>query len=259
MPKAKIVKTPISATTFNAYGQYYDLLYRDKDYSGEAAYIRSTLARNQIATGKVLEFGSGTGRHASLLVPYGYTVHGIERSDEMIAQVKVTEGFTCQQGDICTISLGQYFDAVISLFHVLSYQLTNKDVNAVFARAAEHLNVGGIFIFDFWYTPAVYAQQPVVRVKRMSNDSVDVVRIAEPTPLPNENRVDVNYTVYVRDRLSGNTQVLNETHPMRHFSLPEIDYFASENGFIRVETEEFATGRPVSPDTWGICVTLRRI
>jgi SAM-dependent methyltransferase len=244
---------------FNAYSRYYDLLYRDKDYAGEADYIQALLARHNIVKGNLLEFGSGTGKHGNLLAKRGFQVHGIERSADMVSQAAVVDGFTCQQGDICTIQLDRKFDAVLSLFHVVSYQISNSDVQAVFARAAEHLQSGGLFIFDFWYSPAVYAQHPVVRVKRMVDTSVEITRLAEPVIYANENRVDVNYTIYARDLASGDVQTLTETHPMRHFSLPEINLLAQLNGFTRVSAEEFLTGKPAGEDTWGVCVTLKRI
>ena len=244
---------------FNIYSRYYDLLYRDKDYVGEADYIQTLLAREGVTHGSLLEFGSGTGKHGNLLAAYGYQVHGIERSAEMVAQATLSDGFTCQQDDICTVNIGHSFDAVLSLFHVVSYQISNSDVRAVFARAAEHLHSGGLFIFDFWYSPAVYAQKPVARVKRMVDTSVEITRIAEPVIYANENRVDVNYTIYARDLASGDVQTLIETHPMRHFSLPEIDLLAQLNGFARVSAEEFLTGKPAGEDTWGVCVTLKRI
>jgi hypothetical protein len=46
---------------------------------------------------------------------------------------------------------------------------------------------------------------------------------------------------------------------MRHFSLPEIDLLANAHGFERVNTEEFLTGNPAGENTWGVCVTLKRI
>lgn len=247
------------SAVFNAYSRYYDLLYRDKDYVGETDYIQALLARHGITQGNLLEFGSGTGKHGNLLAARGHQVHGIERSAEMVSQAALSDGFTCQQGDVCTIQVGRSFDAVLSLFHVVSYQVSNSDVQAVFARAAEHLKSGGLFIFDFWYSPAVYAQHPVVRVKRMADKSVEITRLAEPVVYPNENRVDVNYTIYALDLASGTVQTLTETHPMRHFSLPEIDLLAQFNGFTRINAEEFLTGRPAGEDTWGVCVTLKRV
>jgi SAM-dependent methyltransferase len=246
-------------SVFNAYSRYYDLLYQDKDYAGEASYIQDLLCRHGIKKGDLLEFGSGTGKHGRLLAAQGYTIHGIERSSEMVAQADAAPGFTCEQGDISTVQLDRTFNAVLSLFHVVSYQVSNGLLQAVFENAAAHLEKGGLFIFDFWYTPAVYAQQPSVRVKRMADSQVEITRIAEPQIYPNENRVDVNYTIYARNKADGSVQTLQERHPMRHFSLPEIDLLAQMAGFKRINAEEFLTNAHPSPKTWGVCVTLQKV
>jgi SAM-dependent methyltransferase len=244
---------------FNAYSRYYDLLYQDKDYVGEVDYIQALLISQGVTQGSLLEFGSGTGIHGGLLAARGYHVHGVERSPEMVARALDVERFTCQQGDICSVRVGRTFDAVLSLFHVISYQITNADLAAVFTRAREHLKPEGVFIFDFWYSPAVYSQRPSVRVKRMADKQLEIIRLAEPVIHPNENRVDVNYTIFARDLVSGTVEMATETHPMRHFSLPEIDLLATENGFERIITEEFLSSKPAGEDTWGVCVTLKRI
>jgi SAM-dependent methyltransferase len=247
-----------TSSVFNAYSRYYDLLYHDKDYVGEVEYIQTLLIRLGIAKGSLLEFGSGTGKHGSLLANRGYHVHGIERSAEMVAQVVSVDGFYCEQGDICTVQLDRTFDVVLSLFHVISYQTTNASLEAVFNRANEHLMPGGLFIFDFWYSPAVYSQRPSVRVKRIRDDHVEIIRLAEPVIFSNENRVDVNYTIFVRDLVGGNVKTINETHSMRHFSLPEIDLLARKSGFERIRSEEFLTSKPADEDTWGVCVVLKK-
>jgi SAM-dependent methyltransferase len=248
----------MSDLVFNAFSNYYDLLYRDKDYVAEAEYIAGLLERFGVSGNCLLEFGSGTGKHGRLLAARGYEVTGIERSAEMVALAKAAPGFCCQQGDICTVRLGRSFDAVLSLFHVVSYQTTNDAVQAVFARAAEHLAAGGLFLFDVWYSPAVYAQKPEVRVKRMGNETIEITRIAEPVLRPNENRVDVNYTIFARDPASGSVQIMAETHPMRHFSLPELNFLAQMSGFEVVEAEEFLTGNRPSEESWGVCLVLKR-
>lgn len=244
---------------FNAYSRYYDLLYKDKDYLAEAEYIHALLNRYGFAKGQLLEFGSGTGRHGRILASFGHDIHGIERSAEMVGIADQTAGFTIQQGDICTIQMGQVYDAVLSLFHVVSYQVTNEAVKAVFMRASEHLKQGGIFLFDVWYSPAVYMQKPSVRVKRICDSNMEITRVAEPVILPNENRVDVNYNIFARDVASGRVDYLNESHPMRHFSLPEIDLFAQSVGLVRVGAEEFLTGNEPSEDTWGVCFVLKKV
>jgi hypothetical protein len=157
------------------------------------------------------------------------------------------------------VQLGRRYDAVLALFHVVSYQVSNAQLQAVFKNAAAHLNQDGLFIFDFWYTPAVYAQQPSVRVKRMADEQVEITRIAEPVIYANENRVDVNYTIYARNKVDGSVQTLQERHPMRHFSLPEIDLLAQMTGFKRIHAEEFLSNAQPSPQTWGVCVTLKKV
>jgi SAM-dependent methyltransferase len=246
------------ADVFNAYSRYYDLLYRDKDYVAETDYIARLLQAHSAGV-DLLEFGSGTGRHGRLLAERGYRVLGIERSAEMIAQSVEVEGFSCQQGDICALALGRQFDAVLALFHVISYQTTNPAVCAVFDRAASHLKRGGVFIFDVWYSPAVQAQRPAVRVKRIADTTTEITRIAEPNLHPNENVVDVNYLVFVEDLKSGAVRKVKETHSMRHFSLPELDLLAERSGFQRVAAEAFLTGQEPSEDTWGVCLVMRKV
>ncbi|MDA9133104.1 class I SAM-dependent methyltransferase [Alphaproteobacteria bacterium] len=247
-----------SNAVFNTYGKYYDLLYQDKDYDGETAYISAILNRHGVTVGDLLELGSGTGKHGCLLAKRGYTVFGIERSAEMVALAPKLSGFRCQQADICSFNLGRTYDAVISLFHVLSYQIKNDQLNAVFANAALHLNAGGLFVFDMWYSPAVCAQRPEVRVKRMTDDTVEITRIAEPKIYPNENRVDVSYTIYARNLATGVVDIMQETHPMRHFSLPEIETLADIHDFEMFGAEEFMSGKNPSEGTWGVCVVFKK-
>lgn len=243
---------------FADYSRYYDLLYGDKDDAAETAYVHALLRQHGVAAGELLEFGSGTGRHGRQLAARGYAVHGIERSAEMVARARQEDGFTCEIGDVRHVRLGRRFSAVLALFHVVSYQIGNADVRAVFARAAEHLEAGGLFVFDVWYTPAVLAQRPSVRVKRVSGPGIEVTRIAEPALYPNENRVDVHYTIFARDTASGRVDVLKEAHPMRHFSLPELDLLAADAGFERVAGEEFMSGAEPGEHTWGVCCVLRK-
>jgi SAM-dependent methyltransferase len=249
----------MSSSVFNAYSRYYDLLYLDKDYNKESLYIQKILHQYKFSTCEILEFGSGTGKHGRLLAEKGYRIHGIEQSLDMVNQALQGSGFTCQVGDICDIKMKKTYDVVLSLFHVLSYQTSNSNLHAVFRNAALHLKKDGLFIFDFWYSPAVYEQKPVVRIKRMADSKVKITRIGEPTIYPNENRVDVDYSIYATDLATGAVTIITEKHPMRHYSLPEIDLLAEAHGFERIKTEEFMTGKAVGSNTWSVCVILKRI
>ena len=244
---------------FDASGKYYDLVYQNKDYFTEVNYIDSLIKRFSNNTNTLLEFGSGTGRHATHLVDKGYQIHGVERSKSMIELSPKKVGFIPQLGDIKKINLKKEFDAVISLFHVFSYQTTNSDVLQLLNNAYRHLKIGGLFIFDIWYSPAVLSIVPSNRVLRIFNDDIEVTRVAEPDILINENIVNVNYQFFVKNKANNKYDTFRESHPMRHFSLPELNYYAANIGFSIVQSEEWITGNPPSKETWGVCLVLRKI
>jgi SAM-dependent methyltransferase len=248
---------------FDAYSKYYDLLYKDKDYLSEAAYIDRLLQANNVTKGELLEFGSGTGKHGALLANMGYSLTGIDFSQRMIDEaVKLRNPkLTFLHGDIAEINLKKQFDAVISLFHVMSYQISNNQFSQVLRNANRHLNNGGLFIFDFWYLPAVLKNRPSVRVREINGDELNVFRVAQPHLDEEKNIVKINYSLFIEDKLASPHSYLKleEIHAMRYFSLPEIDFFAQISGFELINSEEFVTGKNPENVDWAICTVLKKI
>jgi SAM-dependent methyltransferase len=253
---------------FLKYAEYYDLLYREKDYTAEANYVARTLRGFDPHVRKILELGSGTGRHGRLLAEQGFDVTGIERSEEMVAEAKrltrdcrFTSGgsFDCLRGDIRGADLNLTFDAVTALFHVISYQTENEDLLRTFKCAARHVRSGGLFMFDVWHGPAVLSQRPMVRVKRVENDSTRLIRIAEPELNANKSTVTVHYTMLADSKMQASLVRFGEDHRMRYLFPTEIDLLARQTGFAIERSEEFLTGGEPSEDTWGVTHILRKL
>ena len=250
---------------FEKYGLYYDLLYQDKDYQTEAECILSLLKKHQPESKKILEFGAGSGIHGRIIAKAGFQVSGIEKSCEMIdlglssIQGKCENtNFSCTQGDCTSTFLGDDFDTVISLFHVLSYQTSNEKILAMLKNAHRQLKPSGIFIFDYWYAPAVWYLGPTLRVKRVSNQQLAITRIAEPECFREQNIVHVNYQTFVEDLTSSQISEIKETHEMRAFETDEIEEFAYQTGFTLLHSEEWMTGHTPSKETWGVCTVLKK-
>lgn len=246
---------------FSHYARYYDLLYQDKDYQGETEFIHQLIQTYASDSQDILELGCGTGNHAVLLATKGYQVHGVDLSEEMLQKANsrllqlhpnLISRLQFTQGDIRYIRLNQRFNVIISLFHVISYQTTNDDLIAAFATVKEHLQPGGIFIFDIWYGPAVLTEVPKTRVKRLSDDKIIVTRIAEPVMYPNENLVDVNYQVFIRDKSSNTVEELEETHRMRYIFKPEIELILQKFQMQLVTYREWMSDRHPACDTWSV-------
>jgi SAM-dependent methyltransferase len=249
----------MSKNVFANYGNYYDLLYRDKDYKNEFKYIQNLLKKYSFKTKlDILEFGSGTGKHGNFLVKHGHNVHGIELSKEMILRSDLKHGFTCQRGDIRKVKVNRSFDVVISLFHVLNYQITNMSINQVFSNAFRHLRSGGLFIFDFWYSPAVNSIRPSIKIKTTKNKKSEVIRIAEPEFYLNKHIVNIKYSFYVKNLKNGFIKKFGEMHKLRHFDLLEIKKFSKMHNFDILCSEEFLTGLKLNQKTWGACVVLKK-
>lgn len=245
-------------TPFNLYSQYYDLLYADKPTEQEAHYVLDRLQAFGVPGLNWLEFGAGSGRHGSFFQQMGIQWTGIERSAAMAAQGQ-EKGLVVQAGEIQQVSLlPQQFDAVLSLFHVVSYLTANADVAATFANAHRHLRPQGLFAFDVWYTPAVYHQVPEKRTKEMRDASIHVRRAATPTIDWNTHTVNVHYDIWVSDLQKNSTAFFSEDHLMRHFNLPEIQFFANQVGFEFLHAEEWMTGREPGVDTWGVFLIFRK-
>lgn len=255
------------ASNFQKYSAFYDLLYHDKDYAAEAAYVAQKI-RNPIPRARtILELGSGTGRHGRLLAGMGFDVHGIERSPDMVSFARVASctpssetagSFSCEVGDICTANLGRTFDAVISLFHVMSYQTTNQALQAAFQVAANHLSPGGLFLFDVWHGPAVLSQRPSERVKEVADECYRVKRTARPELDTNRSTVKVVFQMNCEDRPCGENFQFSEEHLLRYLFPTEVDLLAENCGLHRIIAEEFLTGEPPSPSTWGVIYVLQR-
>lgn len=255
-------------TVFGDYARYYDLLYKDKAYAAETAFVRGLLDQHATGTQSILELGCGTGGHAEQLARLGYQVHGVDMSDEMLRMAAerhaglppdLQERINFSHGDVREFEIPQNFDVVISLFHVMSYQTTNQDLLAAFATARKHLKEGGVFLFDCWYGPAVLTDRPSVRVKRLADDNIEVIRIAEPVMSPGENVVEVGYETIVTNKQTGGVNKITETHRMRYLFQPEIDLMLTQSGFTLVNTCEWLTSKAPGFDTWGLCCTAKTV
>ena len=250
-------------SVFGVYSKYYNLLYKDKDYAGEAQYIDGLTQRYAPGAKSLLDLGCGTGRHDFELAKLGYEITGVDMSDEMLAAANLnlltqhkrfSSSLRFSSGDIRAVRLNQTFDVVVSLFHVMSYQITNDDLRAAFATAKAHLKPGGLFIFDCWYGPAVLTDPPVVRVKRLEDEDFSVVRIAEPEMHYNKNVVDVNYEVLITDKSSGSIEQFRETHRMRYLFHPEVEGLITQNGFVFLNSQVWMTAQePPVMKSWNVC------
>lgn len=240
---------------FQDYAYYYNACYKDKDYRVEAEQVSGLLKKYGTDVNSIINFGCGTGRHDIELTQMGYQCAGIDMSSMMI-DIARENAFTIGAAidfsveDIRTFKATKQYDAVISLFHVMSYQNSNEDIKAAFDAARGAVAKGGIFLFDAWYGPGVLSDKPAVRVKEMEDEQNKIIRIARPIMHERKNVVDVCYEILVVSKETGVIKTIDEVHNMRYFFRPEIELLLSQTGFELIDNLDCRSLGETNFESW---------
>jgi hypothetical protein len=164
---------------------------------------------------------------------------------------------TLIEGDVTDYKTSVRFDAVVSLFHVVSYQTSNEALTGIFRCARSALSSGGLFVFDFWHGSAVLTQLPAVRIRRVAAPNIHLTRIAEPDHELNRNVVNVKYTLIAVDQRTSCSEEVVEVHSMRYLFLPEIEMLASQHDFEVVEVGDWLKGGALDERCWSGYAAMR--
>lgn len=134
------------------HADWYDRFHRRKAYPVETDQIRAAFDQAG-GVDSVLDLGCGTGRHLELLAAAGYAVTGVDRSPSMAAAARARLApfgprATVLESDLLALEATRRFDAVIMMFALISYQVSNAATLAVLRAAHGQLRPGGVLVLD---------------------------------------------------------------------------------------------------------------
>lgn len=240
---------------FQNYALYYNAFYQDKDYAAEAEQVDALLKKYGGTVKKIINYGCGTGRHDIELSKRGYYCTGVDISPLMIdtaidnaKRENLEIKFSVE--DIRYYEPSEKYDAVVSMFHVISYQNSNDDIMSAFRTARKALNQGGLFLFDVWYGPGVLSDKPTIRVKEVQSGNYRLIRIARPVMHDKTDTVDVRYEVLIVNKETNEAKTIHEVHNMRYFFRPELEFYLRESGFELLDNLDCMTLGKTNYNSW---------
>jgi SAM-dependent methyltransferase len=149
-----------SPAPYTRLAEYYETIVTDHFSRHMVEYTFRILRRFRFQPESVLELCCGTGTAAVMFAEHGFNVTGLDGSKEMLkiagakARAKrLSIRFVNQQLPDFEITSGrpqtiQSFDLVTCYFDSLNYLLKERELKKCFKAVNNHLNPGGLFIFD---------------------------------------------------------------------------------------------------------------
>lgn len=248
---------------FDRYGHYYDLMYRDKDYEKECDFLEQVFRKYSLRPVRtVFEGGCGTGGHALCLARRGYELLGVDASEVMISKAieKAMKGgleVSFQVGDLRSLHVERRFDAAISMFAVMDYFVSNRELATVLRNIEGVLERKALFVFDAWNGLAVMRILPEVRVKVVESEGKRLTRTVQPELDPVHHVCRSHYHVLVTQ---GNVVVddFEETHVVRYFFPQEMAHYLDDAGFDVLEFCPFMRlGEKLDEKEWSFAAIAR--
>ena len=241
---------------------FYDAMNAEIDY--EAWADRAVAAWERFRSHPIkciLDLGCGTGSMTIPLAKRGYDVVGLDCSSEMLsvaneraARAGVSGRIQWTLQDMRDFSLYGTVDAAVCTLDGLNHLRTPRDLTACFARVAEYLVPGSVFLFDLnsqYRFETVYANE----VYTMETDRAFCVW--QNDYRPKSRLCDFWITLFIR-REDGTYLRRDSRETERYFPLVTVKKCLESAGMCLLGAAGDLTGRPIqdSDEKW-YCVAKK--
>ena len=148
---------PDIADPYDGFSRVFDKVVSKAKYEKWEAWIRSVWLKHNFSPKSLVDLACGTGINSIRFAKYIPEVFGVDSSKSMLTEARIKK---CQvhflHGYFLNFRLPTKVDAAICLDFSTNYILRKEEFVEFLERVHEHLNKGGIFVFDFftgYHTP----------------------------------------------------------------------------------------------------------
>jgi SAM-dependent methyltransferase len=244
----------------HVHARHYDLIYAEKPYAEEAAFVARRLPPPPAT---LLDVACGTARHAIAFAAMGYEVTAVDYSPDLLRRARqnldrASASVALVEADMRTLDLGRSFDAVTCLFDSIGYPQDDEGIVAALRAMRGHLAANGVLAIEHLHAEALLAAHEPVKVRRWPlSEGGRLVRVSE-TRLDTERRVmAVDYEL-IEMRSDATYDHGRETQRNRFFSVAEMQALLERSGLAPIEAVAAYRDAPqVGPQTFHVLASAR--
>ena len=193
----------------------------------------------------------------------GLKVTGIDSSMYMlkIAKKKFHKNKKLKfiKSDINKLKLDKKFDIISALFHILSYQTTEKKIKNFFKYSQKHLKKGGILIFDFWFKKGVLNQKIPLKVRKIKDKTSTIYRITRSKWYKKLDQIYDEHEMIITNKKDEKIETFKETHKMKFFEMKKIKKHLKQNNFKYLLSTDLSTNKLITKNSWAALVVAKKI
>ena len=220
---------------YTSFAEVYDGLMAGVDYESWARFYAQMLAQRGVTGGKICECACGTGGLTLPLQRLGYSVTGVDISQEMLwiaAQKARSSGVMAVfvRQDMRRLRLHRPMDAVLATCDGVNYLTSEEDLTGFFSSAREALSPNGCLIFDV-STP--YKLANTLGNRTICEDTPGVTYMWQNRWQPRSRCVDMHLCIFVREE-DGRYRRMDEEQRQRAWSQAELTDTLTKCGFTDI-------------------------
>lgn len=220
---------------YTGFAEVYDALMSDVNYERWADLYAALMNAYGIRGGKVCECACGTGNLTLPLARRGFTMTGIDLSQDMLwiaSQKARSAGLMIPfvRQDMRQLHLHRPMDAILATCDGVNYLLSDEDAEAFFQAARRALRPGGGLFFDV-STP--YKLSNVLGDRLICEDREDVTYLWQNRYSERTGLVEMHLCIFVKQE-DGSYRRIDEEQKQRAHTIESLTRLLHQAGFDQV-------------------------
>lgn len=222
---------------YNVFSILYDELTDNVNYKVRSDYISDFFIEKGIEKGKLLDLACGTGSFSKEFLDKGYSVTGVDLSEEMltVAQSKLDNKCELIKASMTDFVSVDEYDGIICCLDSINHLTEFDDVQRTFDNCYKSLKEKGLFIFD---VNTVYKHQSVLADNTFIFDE-DNYYLVWDNELINEREVRIILDIFLFN--GNNYDRYGEEFCEYAYTVTELIEMLSNSGFKNINAYDELT------------------